>query len=556
MKDLIKKYKPFQPIPLQNRQWPNQVIQTAPTWCSVDLRDGNQALIEPMGHERKKRMFKLLCDLGFKQIEVGFPAASQTDFDFVRWLIEEKKIPSDVTIQVLTQARDHIIERTFESLDGIPQAIVHFYNSTSTLQRKVVFNQDKEGVKKIAIDGASLVKKLATQKSQTKWMFEYSPESFTGTELEFAADVCDSVVQILKDASEEKIIINLPATVEMATANIYGDQIEWMNDNLKERENISLSLHPHNDRGTAVAASEFGLMAGADRVEGTLFGNGERTGNVDVVTLALNLLTQGVDPELDFSDINSVIREVEYCNQLPVHPRHPYAGDLVFTAFSGSHQDAIKKGLHALSQSNSPEWAVPYLPIDPSDLGRSYEAVVRINSQSGKGGIAFILEKDHGLSLPRRLQINLSEKVQAVADQTGKEVISSEIWHVFEEQYLQVSGKFKLDNYSLSSSEDTAGIASDDIEITLSIEGKPLIIYGTGGGPIEAFVSAINSHINESISVSDYHQHSVTSGSDAKAAAYIELTLRGKNEWGAGMDGNTVKASFQAILAGLNKLVT
>ncbi|MDB9700457.1 2-isopropylmalate synthase [Gammaproteobacteria bacterium] len=556
MKDLIKKYKPFQPIPLQNRQWPNQVIQTAPTWCSVDLRDGNQALIEPMGHERKKRMFKLLCDLGFKQIEVGFPAASQTDFDFVRWLIEEKKIPSDVTIQVLTQARDHIIERTFESLDGIPQAIVHFYNSTSTLQRKVVFNQDKEGVKKIAIDGASLVKKLATQKSQTKWMFEYSPESFTGTELEFAADVCDSVVQILKDASEEKIIINLPATVEMATANIYGDQIEWMNDNLKERENISLSLHPHNDRGTAVAASEFGLMAGADRVEGTLFGNGERTGNVDVVTLALNLLTQGVDPELDFSDINSVIREVEYCNQLPVHPRHPYAGDLVFTAFSGSHQDAIKKGLHALSQSNSPEWAVPYLPIDPSDLGRSYEAVVRINSQSGKGGIAFILEKDHGLSLPRRLQINLSEKVQAVADQTGKEVISSEIWHVFEEQYLQVSGKFKLDNYSLSSSEDTAGIASDNIEITLSIEGKPLIIYGTGGGPIEAFVSAINSHINESISVSDYHQHSVTSGSDAKAAAYIELTLRGKNEWGAGMDGNTVKASFQAILAGLNKLVT
>jgi len=556
MKDLIKKYKPFQPIPLQNRQWPNQVIQTAPTWCSVDLRDGNQALIEPMGHERKKRMFKLLCDLGFKQIEVGFPAASQTDFDFVRWLIEEKKIPSDVTIQVLTQARDHIIERTFESLDGIPQAIVHFYNSTSTLQRKVVFNQDKEGVKKIAIDGASLVKKLATQKSQTKWMFEYSPESFTGTELEFAADVCDSVVQILKDASEEKIIINLPATVEMATANIYGDQIEWMNDNLKERENISLSLHPHNDRGTAVAASEFGLMAGADRVEGTLFGNGERTGNVDVVTLALNLLTQGIDPELDFSDINSVIREVEYCNQLPVHPRHPYAGDLVFTAFSGSHQDAIKKGLHALSQSNSPEWAVPYLPIDPSDLGRSYEAVVRINSQSGKGGIAFILEKDHGLSLPRRLQINLSEKVQAVADQTGKEVISSEIWHVFEEQYLQVSGKFKLDNYSLSSSEDTAGIASDNIEITLSIEGKPLIIYGTGGGPIEAFVSAINSHINESISVSDYHQHSVTSGSDAKAAAYIELTLRGKNEWGAGMDGNTVKASFQAILAGLNKLVT
>jgi 2-isopropylmalate synthase len=556
MKDLIKKYKPFEPIHLQNRQWPSQVIQSAPKWCSVDLRDGNQALIEPMGHNRKKRMFKLLCDLGFKEIEVGFPAASQTDFDFVRWLIEEKQIPSDVTIQVLTQARDHIIERTFESLDGIPQAIVHFYNSTSTLQRRVVFNQDQAGVKKIALDGANLVKKLAAQKPETKWMFEYSPESFTGTELEFAADVCDSVVEILKDSSEEKIIINLPATVEMATPNIYGDQIEWMSTNLKERENISLSLHPHNDRGTAVAASEFGLMAGADRVEGTLFGNGERTGNVDVVTLALNLLTQGVDPELDFSDINSVIREVEYCNQLPVHPRHPYAGDLVFTAFSGSHQDAIKKGLHALSQSNNPEWAVPYLPIDPSDLGRSYEAVVRINSQSGKGGIAFILEKDHGISLPRRLQINLSEKVQAVADKTGKEVMSSEIWHVFEENYLEVSGKFELNNYSLSSSEDSSGITSDNIEITLNVEGKPLTIHGVGGGPIEAFLSAINGQFNESISVSDYHQHSVTSGSDAKAAAFIELTSQGKNEWGAGMDGNTVKASFQAILTGLNKLIT
>jgi len=556
MKDLIKKYKPFEPIHLQNRQWPSQVIQSAPKWCSVDLRDGNQALIEPMGHDRKKRMFKLLCDLGFKEIEVGFPAASQTDFNFVRWLIEEKQIPSDVTIQVLTQARDHIIERTFESLDGIPQAIVHFYNSTSTLQRRVVFNQDQAGVKKIALDGTNLVKKLAAQKPETKWMFEYSPESFTGTELEFAADVCDSVVEILKDSSEEKIIINLPATVEMATPNIYGDQIEWMSTNLKERENISLSLHPHNDRGTAVAASEFGLMAGADRVEGTLFGNGERTGNVDVVTLALNLLTQGVDPELDFSDINSVIREVEYCNQLPVHPRHPYAGDLVFTAFSGSHQDAIKKGLHALSQSNNPEWAVPYLPIDPSDLGRSYEAVVRINSQSGKGGIAFILEKDHGISLPRRLQINLSEKVQSVADKTGKEVMSSEIWHVFEENYLEVSGKFELNNYSLSSSEDSSGITSDNIEITLNVEGKPLTIHGVGGGPIEAFLSAINGQFNESISVSDYHQHSVTSGSDAKAAAFIELTSKGKNEWGAGMDGNTVKASFQAILAGLNKLIT
>ena len=556
MKDLIKKYKPFKPIPLNDRKWPSKVITAAPKWCSVDLRDGNQALIEPMGHERKKRMFKLLCDLGFKEIEVGFPSASNTDFEFVRWLIEEKQIPTDVTIQVLTQARDHIIERTFESLKGAPQAIVHFYNSTSTLQRKVVFNQDQEGVKKIAIDGAKLVRNLALKNPETRWMFEYSPESFTGTELDFAADVCDSVVEILKDTSSEKIIINLPATVEMATPNIYGDQIEWMNDNLKQREHISLSLHPHNDRGTAVAATEFGLMAGADRVEGTLFGNGERTGNVDVVTVALNLLTQGVDPELDFSNINAVIREVEYCNQLPVHPRHPYAGDLVFTAFSGSHQDAIKKGLGALANSNNPTWEVPYLPIDPSDLGRSYEAVVRINSQSGKGGVAFILEKDHGVSLPRRLQINLSEKVQKVADATGKEVMSSDIWQVFEKNYLEVPGKFKLNNYSLSSAEDKSGKTSDQIEMTLSVENTLINMQGNGGGPIEAFVSAVNQYFNILITVSDYHQHSVTSGADAKAAAFIELASEGKNEWGVGIDGNTVKASFQAIISGLNKLIT
>ena len=556
MKDLIKKYKPFEPIPLEGRSWPNQVIQSAPRWCSVDLRDGNQALIEPMGHERKKRMFKLLCDLGFKEIEVGFPAASETDFEFVRWLIEEKQIPSDVTIQVLTQARDHIIERTFESLQGASQAIVHFYNSTSTLQRKVVFDQDKEGIKKIATDGAMLVKKLALANPETKWSFEYSPESFTGTELDYAADVCDAVVDILKDVSSEKIIINLPATVEMATPNVYGDQIEWMNTNLINRKNITLSLHPHNDRGTAVAASEFGLMAGADRVEGTLFGNGERTGSVDIVTIALNLLTQGIDPELDFSDINAVIREVEYCNQLPVHPRHPYAGDLVFTAFSGSHQDAIKKGLSALEKSNKPEWEVPYLPIDPADLGRSYEAVVRINSQSGKGGIAFILEKDHGVSLPRRLQINLSEKVQKVADETGKEVMSRDIWKVFEKNYIAVEGQLELINYALSSTEDSSGNTSDQVEITLNDKSNEVHLTGIGGGPIEAFVSAVNDHFSSSISVSDYHQHSVTSGADAKAAAFIELTLAGKNEWGAGIDGNTVKASFQAIIAGLNKLIT
>ncbi len=556
MKDLIKKYKPFEPIPLKGRNWPNEVIQSAPRWCSVDLRDGNQALIEPMGHERKKRMFKLLCDLGFKEIEVGFPAASETDFEFVRWLIEEKKIPSDVTIQVLTQARDHIIERTFESLKGASQAIVHFYNSTSTLQRKVVFDQDRKGIKKIATDGASLVKTLALANSETKWSFEYSPESFTGTELEYAAEVCDAVVEILKDVSSEKIIINLPATVEMATPNVYGDQIEWMNENLMNRESISLSLHPHNDRGTAVAASEFGLMAGADRVEGTLFGNGERTGNVDIVTIALNLLTQGIDPELDFSDINAVIREVEYCNQLPVHPRHPYAGDLVFTAFSGSHQDAIKKGLNALEKSNKPEWEVPYLPIDPADLGRSYEAVVRINSQSGKGGIAFILEKDHGVSLPRRLQINLSEKVQRVADDTGKEVMSRDIWKVFEKNYIAYEGRLELINYALSSSEDSGGNTSDQVEITLKDQKNEVTLSGIGGGPIEAFISAVNNNFSTSITVSDYHQHSVTSGADAKAAAFIELTLEGQNEWGAGIDGNTVKASFQAIISGVNKLIT
>ena len=556
MKDLIKKYKPFEPIPLKGRHWPNKVIKAAPRWCSVDLRDGNQALIEPMGHERKKRMFKLLCDLGFKEIEVGFPAASETDFEFVRWLIEEKQIPSDVTIQVLTQARDHIIERTFESLVGASQAIVHFYNSTSTLQRKVVFDQDKSGIKKIATDGAKLVKKLALAQCETKWTFEYSPESFTGTELDYAAEVCDAVVNILKDASSEKIIINLPATVEMATPNVYGDQIEWMNENLENRESICLSLHPHNDRGTAVAASEFGLMAGADRVEGTLFGNGERTGNVDIVTIALNLLTQGIDPGLDFSDINSVIREVEYCNQLPVHPRHPYAGDLVFTAFSGSHQDAIKKGLSALEKSNQPEWEVPYLPIDPADLGRSYEAVVRINSQSGKGGVSFILEKDHGVSLPRRLQINLSQKVQKVADDTGKEVMSRDIWKVFEENYISVSGRLKLINYALSSTEDSSGNTSDQIEISLEDKNNKVSLNGIGGGPIEAFVSSINNYFSTSITVSDYHQQSVTSGADAKAAAFIELTMDGKNEWGAGIDGNTTKASFQAIVSGLNKLIT
>ena len=550
MKDLIKKYKPFEPIPLEGRSWPNQVIQSAPRWCSVDLRDGNQALIEPMGHERKKRMFKLLCDLGFKEIEVGFPAASETDFEFVRWLIEEKQIPSDVTIQVLTQARDHIIERTFESLQGASQAIVHFYNSTSTLQRKVVFDQDKEGIKKIATDGAMLVKKLALANPETKWSFEYSPESFTGTELDYAADVCDAVVDILKDVSSEKIIINLPATVEMSTPNIYGDQIEWMNDNLKNREDICLSLHPHNDRGTAVAASEFGLMAGADRVEGTLFGNGERTGNVDVVTIALNMLTQGIDPKLDFSNINSVMREVEYCNQLPVHPRHPYAGDLVFTAFSGSHQDAIKKGFNAIKKSNDPKWEVPYLPIDPADLGRSYEAVVRINSQSGKGGVAFLLEKDHGVSLPRRLQISLSQKIQKLADKSGKEISSTQIWDIFEKNYLKAVDNFSYIKHSSSSKEEI-----HSLELTMSMNNEETVIKGSGNGPIDSFINGLCNKVGVEIKVADYHQSAISSGSDAKAAAYIELEKDNKTFWGVGIHPNTTRASFDAIIVGLSKLL-
>ena len=550
MDNPVNKYKSFKPIKLENRQWPTQIINKAPTWCSVDLRDGNQALIEPMGVERKDRMFSLLCNIGFKEIEVGFPSASQTDFDFVRDLIEAKKIPSDVNIQVLTQARDELIERTFESLKGIPKAIVHFYNSTSTLQRKVVFKQDKEGIKKIAVDGALKIKALAEQNLDTDWSFEYSPESFTGTELDYAAEVCDEVVEILKTVSDHKIIINLPATVEMSTPNIYGDQIEWMNNNLKNRDNISLSLHPHNDRGTAVAASEFGLMAGADRVEGTLFGNGERTGNVDIVTIALNMLTQGIDPQLDFSNINSIMREVEYCNQLPVHPRHPYAGDLVFTAFSGSHQDAIKKGFQSMKESNDPVWAVPYLPIDPADLGRSYEAVVRINSQSGKGGVAFLLEKDHGVSLPRRLQISMSQKIQKIAEETGKEVSSTDIWKIFKENFLIPEKNASYISH-LSSTQNEV----NQLELKMMMDSNELIINGLGNGPIDAFVNGLCEELNIQIKVSDYHQSAISSGSDAQAAAYIELEINGKNSWGVGINQNTTRASFEAIIVGLSKIL-
>ena len=550
MDNPVNKYKAFKPINLKDRQWPSKVISNAPTWCSVDLRDGNQALIEPMGAERKDRMFSLLCKIGFKEIEVGFPSASQTDFDFVRDLIENKKIPGDVNIQVLTQARDELIEKTFASLKGIPRAIVHFYNSTSTLQRRVVFKQDKDGIKDIAVKGALKIKELAKKNPDTDWSFEYSPESFTGTELDYAAEVCDAVTDILSEVSKHKIIINLPATVEMSTPNIYGDQIEWMNSNLKNRENISISLHPHNDRGTAVAASEFGLMAGADRVEGTLFGNGERTGNVDIVTIALNMLTQGIDPELDFSNINSVMREVEYCNQLPVHPRHPYAGDLVFTAFSGSHQDAIKKGFKAMKDSNDPLWAVPYLPIDPADLGRSYEAVVRINSQSGKGGVAFLLEKDHGVSLPRRLQISMSQKIQKLADESGKEISSPEIWDIFENNFLIAKGDFLYLSH-LSSTQDDV----NQLELKMSINSKEYLISGLGNGPIDAFINGLCQKLDVQIKVSDYHQSAISSGSDAQAAAYIELEKDGKTSWGVGINQNTTRASFEAIIVGLSKLL-
>ena len=549
MDNLVNKYKPFEPIKLENRNWPSNVINEAPLWCSVDLRDGNQALIEPMGAERKDRMFSLLCELGFKEIEIGFPSASQTDFDFVRDLIESKKIPSDVTIQVLTQSRDELIDRTFESLKGVPQAIVHFYNSTSTLQRKVVFKQDKAGIKDIAINGAKRVKNLALQNPDTDWRFEYSPESFTGTELEYAAEVCDAVVEILKEVSNHKIIINLPATVEMSTPNIYGDQIEWMNENLKNRKDICLSLHPHNDRGTAVAASEFGLMAGADRVEGTLFGNGERTGNVDIVTLALNMFTQGISSHLDFTNINKVMREVEYCNQLPVHPRHPYAGDLVFTAFSGSHQDAIKKGFQGMRESNNPVWEVPYLPIDPADLGRSYDAVVRINSQSGKGGVAFLLEKDHGVSLPRRLQISMSQKIQKLADKSGKEINTTEIWQIFETNFLIPTEGFSYISHKSSSENDI-----HYLELNLNINGREVALSGSGNGPIDSLINGLREKTGTEIKVSDYHQSAISSGSDAKAAAYIELELDGKTSWGVGINPNTTIASFEAIIVGLSKL--
>ncbi len=549
----VNKYSPFKVISLDDRTWPTKQIKRSPIWCSVDLRDGNQSLIEPMGMEKKLRFFSMLVDLGFKEIEIGFPSASDTEFSFVRELIEKKLIPSDVKIQVLTQAREHLIKRTFESVKGAENVIIHLYNSTSTLQREVVFKQDKKGILKIATDGAKLVKMLADENKSTNWQFEYSPESFTGTELEYAVEVCNEVNQIWNPSKEFKTIMNLPATVELASPNIYADQIEWMCRNLDQRDNVLVSLHPHNDRGTGIAAAELGLMAGADRIEGTLFGNGERTGNVDIVSLALNQLTQGVDPKLDFSDINKVMREVEYCNQLPIHPRHPYAGDLVFTAFSGSHQDAIKKGFDAMRESNDPKWRVPYLPIDPEDVGRNYEAVIRINSQSGKGGVAYIIEKDHGLSLPRRLQIDFSGIIQKIADETGKELEADLIWDTFNRTYIEVNGKYEYLNHEIVSKNDENNKQIDEINLNLRINGKDANLHGKGNGPIDSFINALSSEFKFNLKVSDYQQNAISSGSDASAAAYIELYIKEKTFWGVGINSNTVVASFQAIINGINR---
>ncbi|USG60238.1 2-isopropylmalate synthase [Sneathiella marina] len=549
------KYKTFAPIDLPDRQWPSVVIDKAPIWCSVDLRDGNQALIEPMGHERKLRMFRHLVELGFKEIEVGFPSASQTDFDFVRFLIDEGEIPEDVKIQVLTQAREELIRRTFDSIRGSKQAIVHLYNSTSTLQRRVVFDLDKVGIKQIAIEGTKLVRQLADEMPETHVQMEYSPESFTQTEMDYACEVCTAVMNIWKPTEDNKIIFNLPATVEVASANIYADQIEWMHRNLPDRHLILLSLHPHNDRGTGVAAAEFGIMAGADRVEGTLFGNGERTGNVDVVNIAMNMYTQGVDPKLDFSNINEVVRTVEYCNQLPVHPRHPYGGDLVFTAFSGSHQDAIKKGFSALKKSNSELWEIPYLPIDPADLGRNYDAVIRVNSQSGKGGVAYLLEEDYGIELPKLLQVELSKVVQGIADATGKELSSASIFEVFESEYLNAAGDVEFVDHQTTI--DPKAPERRKLTATIKHAGAETVVEGVGTGPIDAYMSALTDKYNLDLKVNDYREHTTGFGADAVAVAYVEMRGGdGEPVFGVGRHANIVTASLRAITSAVNRAAT
>ncbi|MEQ8347187.1 MAG: 2-isopropylmalate synthase [Sneathiellaceae bacterium] len=548
----IHKYKPFDAIDLPDRKWPGARIVKAPIWCSVDLRDGNQALIEPMGPARKRRMFQKLVALGFKEIEIGFPAASQTDFDFCRELIDEGMIPDDVTIQVLTQSRPELIERTFEAIRGSRRAIVHLYNSTSTVQRRVVFNMDQAGITEIAVNGAKLINELEKTVPETEIVKQYSPESFTQTEIDFAVQICEAVADVWQPTPERKVIFNLPATVEMATPNHYADQIEWFHRNFSRRDSIVLSLHPHNDRGTGVAAAELGVMAGADRIEGTLFGNGERTGNVCVVTLALNLFSQGVEPKLDFSDIQDVIRTVEYCNQLPVHPRHPYGGELVYTAFSGSHQDAIKKGFAAIKSSNSEVWDVPYLPIDPMDVGRNYEAVIRINSQSGKGGVAYVLLNDHGLDLPRPLQIEFSNVIQNVADSTGKEISAKQIWDSFNTEYLNQDGPVTLKQYRTVPDAHASEMRHMTAEIVE--DGRTRSIEGRGNGPVEAFMDALRKECGIAMELVDYREHAIKSGADSSAVAYIQMRVPGGDTlFGVGIHSNIVTASLRAIVSAANR---
>ena len=558
----VNRYRSFaeevEPIRLTDRTWPDKVIDTAPSWCAVDLRDGNQALIDPMSPARKRRMFDLLVRMGYKEIEVGFPSASQTDFDFVREIIEQGAIPDDVTILVLSQCRPELITRTFEACSGAPKVIVHFYNSTSILQRRVVFRADRDAVKAIATDGARMCVEEAKKYPDTKWRFEYSPESYTGTELEYAVDVCNAVAEIVKPTPDVPLIINLPATVEMATPNVYADSIEWMNRHLAPRDSIILSLHPHNDRGTAVAAAELGYQAGADRIEGCLFGNGERTGNVCLVTLGLNMFSRGVDPQIDFSNIDEIRRTVEYCNQLPVHERHPYGGDLVYTAFSGSHQDAINKGLDAMKVSADEQnsdvddilWQVPYLPIDPKDVGRTYEAVIRVNSQSGKGGVAYIMKADHGLALPRRLQIEFSQAIQQITDGEGGEVSPKEIWDAFSEEYLQPIVPLERIRQKVDAAEVDGG--TDTITAVVKVNGEEREIVGAGNGPLAAFVDAVGA-IGFNVNVLDYSEHAMSSGEEAQAAAYVEASIDGRTVWGVGIATSITTASLRAVVSAVNR---
>ncbi len=553
LQDPSTKYRPFPPVRLPDRQWPNRVIAQAPVWMSTDLRDGNQALFEPMNGERKLRMFKTLCRIGFKEIEVAFPSASQTDFDFVRSLIEENHIPQDVTIEVLTQAREHLIRRTMESVRGARRAIVHLYNATSPTFRDVVFGMSRAEVVAMAVEGVRLIQSMAAQMPQTEIVLEYSPETFSATELDFALEACNAVTEVWGASPQRRVIINLPSTVEVATPNVYADQIEWMHRHLAHRDSVVLSLHPHNDRGTATAAAELGLMAGADRVEGCLFGNGERTGNVDVVTLALNLYTQGVNPGLDFSDINAVARTVEYCNQLPIHPRHPYVGDLVFTAFSGSHQDAIKKGF-AAQKADAP-WNVPYLPIDPADLGRSYDSVIRVNSQSGKGGIAYLMEAEFGVVMPRRLQVEFSGVVQQYTDAHGSEVSAEDLWRLFSATYLEPHSPVRYVGHQLVDLGEGHG-DGQGVRLTVEIDGHVRVLEGRGNGPIDAAVHALQ-QAGFRLQVRSYEERSMaasTDGGEARACAFVELARDGKERFGAGVDANIVTASIRAIVSALDRV--